>query len=304
MKSQIRPRVLVPVLIAALALGGVAVWKLRGSSSDPAGEQPVAAESVSADAAAPPGDASSSPPQGVAAGWAGEANAICGQVLDTLRTQAPVASTDFTAAARSYEATISAAVSELRALEPAPAQVAGVTALLGLYDRQLTLVREQITAFEAGKLKRVQKLDRENVALEQEADDLATELGATTCAEDVDPADPDAGKAVSLGELKLAKALLEHDVVVVVLYAPRADVDTAVVREARAAATETGAAFVALDGTREADGAVLARTWNLRDTPATVVLGPGPSLVAAITGYADRETIGQAATDAGTRAPS
>lgn len=104
------------------------------------------------------------------------------------------------------------------------------------------------------------------------------------------PAEPDAAPKTAL-----EKALKKHPVVVVVLYAPDSSVDSLAAREARAGALAVRAGFVAVDVTNESALAELAQLFDVRQAPALLVVERGPTVVTQIAGYADRDTVAQAA---------
>jgi hypothetical protein len=95
----------------------------------------------------------------------------------------------------------------------------------------------------------------------------------------------------------LERALARNRIVVAVLYRRHAVVDTLAVREARAAAASVGAGFVAV---RPADAArfPLLTRGGVAATPTVFVFRRGPQLVHRIAGFADRETVAQAAANA------
>ena len=99
------------------------------------------------------------------------------------------------------------------------------------------------------------------------------------------------------GLAKLQTALQKNDSVVLVVYSPSAELDTRVVREARAGANGGGAGFVAVNGLREAHVKALVEAFNLRETPATLVVSQGLIVSSQFSGFADRETVAQAVRD-------
>jgi len=103
------------------------------------------------------------------------------------------------------------------------------------------------------------------------------------------PAEPAAPKTA------LEKALKKHPVVVVVLYAPDSSVDSLAAREARAGALAVRAGFLAVDVTNESAVAELAQLFDVRQAPALLIVERGPKIVTQIAGYADRDTVAQAA---------
>ncbi len=104
----------------------------------------------------------------------------------------------------------------------------------------------------------------------------------------------------------LALALLNHQVVVVSLYAPRSSVDQLALAEARAGATAAGAGFVGLNVVSERDSHAFTRFLatvpnaddRLLDDPAVLVFQQPKSLFVRLNGFADRDTVAQAAQNA------
>jgi hypothetical protein len=121
-----------------------------------------------------------------------------------------------------------------------------------------------------------------------------------------------AGPAVVDGmPAALAKALTSHDVVVVSLYAPRSAVDTMATDEAKHGAALAGAGFVAFN---VADEQIVAPLTSLLtgaqtaadrvlDGPAVLVFQRPRTLFVRFNGFADRDTVAQAAANAGSVAP-
>lgn len=104
----------------------------------------------------------------------------------------------------------------------------------------------------------------------------------------------------------LAHALATHRVVVVSLYAPRSSVDTMATAEARRGATLAGAGFVAFSVADEQvvspltallSGAQTAADRVL-DGPAVLVFQRPRTLFVRFNGFADRDTVAQAAANA------
>jgi hypothetical protein len=100
-------------------------------------------------------------------------------------------------------------------------------------------------------------------------------------------------------ELPIAvrKALAANRVVVVALYDPTAKIDGAALAEAKAGAKLGGVAFVPIDVRRKAVDSLNARYGAVHD-PAVLVLRPPGSLVVRIDGFADKDTVAQAALNA------
>ncbi len=118
----------------------------------------------------------------------------------------------------------------------------------------------------------------------------------------VQPAPPVAPAAGSVDEDALPKvlstALVDHRVVVVGLYDPDAPVDGIALAEARAGARAAGAGFVALNVFAEAQSRPLLELLGTLESPGVLVYRRPDALFARIGGFADRETVAQAASNA------
>jgi hypothetical protein len=86
-------------------------------------------------------------------------------------------------------------------------------------------------------------------------------------------------------------------VVVVGLYDPKAKIDGTAISEARAGAEIAGSSFVPIDVRTNGVDSLNARYGVIQD-PAVLVLRPPGSLVVRIEGFADRDTVAQAAVNA------
>jgi hypothetical protein len=93
------------------------------------------------------------------------------------------------------------------------------------------------------------------------------------------------------------RELSANHVVVVSLYDPNAKIDGTALREAQAGAALSGAAFVPIDVTTSAIDGLNKRFGVLQD-PAVLVLRPPGDLIVRIDGFADRDTVAQAAANA------
>jgi hypothetical protein len=116
------------------------------------------------------------------------------------------------------------------------------------------------------------------------------------------PAAPAAPKPAAAPETNglpspVREGLAANRVVVVSLFDPEAKIDTVATREASAGAALAGARFVALDVTKGlADG--LHERYGVTNDPAVLVLRPPGDLIVRIDGFADRDTVAQAAANA------
>jgi len=95
----------------------------------------------------------------------------------------------------------------------------------------------------------------------------------------------------------ILQALKANRVVVVALYDPKAKIDNTAVSEASAGAELAGTTFVQVDVTSNQVDSLNARYGVIQD-PAVLVLRPPGDLVVRIDGFADRDTVAQAATNA------
>jgi hypothetical protein len=95
----------------------------------------------------------------------------------------------------------------------------------------------------------------------------------------------------------IRRALAADNVVVVALYDPRAKIDGTALAEARAGAKLAGSSFVAVDVRGHGVDSLNAKYGAVQD-PAVLVLRPPESLVVRIDGFADRDTVAQAADNA------
>jgi hypothetical protein len=99
--------------------------------------------------------------------------------------------------------------------------------------------------------------------------------------------------------LSVAQALAVSPTVVAAVYNPQAEVDGISFAEARAGAALAGVGFVGLNVLSRADVGTLTQQLGILPDPGILVFTRGPRpLAARIDGFADKETVAQAATDA------
>jgi hypothetical protein len=96
----------------------------------------------------------------------------------------------------------------------------------------------------------------------------------------------------------LAQALRKHDLVVVGLFDPQARVDRITLAEASAAAEVTQAGFLPLNVLDQRQAGPLVRQLGVLSDPAVLVYRRPGKLVARFDGFADRDTVAQAVTNA------
>jgi hypothetical protein len=108
-----------------------------------------------------------------------------------------------------------------------------------------------------------------------------------------------ASKAAVANQLpaSIRRALAANQVVVVALFDPNAKIDDTAMHEAEAGAQLTGTTFVSIDVTQDAIESLNTRYGVIQD-PAVLVLRPPGDLVVRIDGFADRDTVAQAAANA------
>ena len=97
--------------------------------------------------------------------------------------------------------------------------------------------------------------------------------------------------------LPIRRALAHDRIVVVALYDPAAKIDGAALDEARAGALLAGSSFVKINVRTNAVDSLNAKYGAVQD-PAVIVLRPPGALVVRIDGFADRDTVAQAALNA------
>ena len=97
----------------------------------------------------------------------------------------------------------------------------------------------------------------------------------------------------------LASALARHRVVVVSLHVPNVNLDDMAMLEARAGAASAGAGFVALDVTKEREARPLTKLLGVLESPAVLIYRRPSELASQFAGFADQQTVFQAARNAG-----
>ena len=96
----------------------------------------------------------------------------------------------------------------------------------------------------------------------------------------------------------LSAALARNRVVVVSLYAPDVELDDMAMQEARAGAAEAGAGFVALNVLNESQSRPLTKELGVLEDPAVLVFRRPGELIVRFSGFADKQTVLQAARNA------
>jgi hypothetical protein len=101
--------------------------------------------------------------------------------------------------------------------------------------------------------------------------------------------------------LSLAQSLAVNRTVVAVIYNPQAEVDGIAFAEARAGAALAGAGFVGLNVLSQAEVGKLTEQFGLLPDPAVLIFTRPAHLAGRLDGFADKETVAQAAQNAATR---
>jgi hypothetical protein len=310
MKQHVRLRVIAPLVV--VAVGGLAVWKFvlsEDASTPVASDVPPAVQPASVAPAAEAGaGAAGSPPAGARGGspddWVAAANAICEEADGEIAAIGEPASLRQALRSAPKElAIMQRTLRELQALEIPADTAPKFREMLFAWGASVTAGEEFVDAIAAKRYGKVGTLADKGERLADEGNAIAAELGAGSCAalgESESGAAAD-DEPIDVGALMVAQGLEEKRVAVVVVYAPGAELDGITLREARAGAANTKAAFVAVNGERELFVRGLATKLDFRRTPMVLVFKRGPRLMTQIEGFADRQTVAQAVVNA--RAP-
>lgn len=96
----------------------------------------------------------------------------------------------------------------------------------------------------------------------------------------------------------IATALASKGVVVVALFSPGSTIDELALAEAQAGAKAAKVGFVAVNVLREGQGRAMARLLGVTDSPTLLVYRAPGTLTFRLDGFADLDTVAQAALDA------
>jgi hypothetical protein len=113
------------------------------------------------------------------------------------------------------------------------------------------------------------------------------------------PAKPPAAAQQDGLPLAVSAALARNRIVVVSLYAPKVELDDMALQEAKAGAAEAGAGFVAVNVLSEVQSRQLTKQLGVLEDPAVLVFKRPGDVVTRFSGFADKQTILQAARNAG-----
>lgn len=96
----------------------------------------------------------------------------------------------------------------------------------------------------------------------------------------------------------VVRALHKHSVVVVALYLPSAQVDTAAALEAQAGAKEAGAGYVGINVLNQRGGIAILRKLGVFNTPAVLVVHRPYRVDSEFKDFVDRDVVAQAVAEA------
>ena len=282
MRSQLRLRVLLPVAVLGLLGIGVGAFAMGGP---PGGSDLGGTPGTTTNVAPPP------PPASSLETWTLEADKLCVTASRRLREAGfPTTPEQAVAFLERYLVVYRDLDGGLAALGAPEGEQARVESLRALSAEGMKSAQAMLEAIRAGDRAEVLRIAQRTETVAADIARIMTTLGADRCAEDpFAPADPERG---------LSGALDENRVVVVLFYVPGSNYDAIQAREARAGAAAGGAGFLAVDVSRDRQVASLAAAFEIRDAPALLVVKQGFRVAVRIEGYADRETIAQAAANA------
>jgi hypothetical protein len=275
LRSNLRVRVLVPV--AVLALLGVGFYAFAFSGT-PGGGEPLP----------PVKHQPAAGGKGVTlAAWRKSANKICATLnADTAELATPQSQAELLTLLPASLDLADQAIVELRAVPAPKAQAKRIEKMLKQFERFASVQRKAVTALQGNDAGTFSKLTARAFAANDAGSAIAHDLGAAKCA------------VGSTEDSDLETELARHRVVVAVLYAPGANVDTLAVREARAGAALAGAGFVAVNVYDTHEIAPVTAQYAVRESPSILVFVRNRGAVKQFAGYLDRETVAQAADNA------
>ena len=219
--------------------------------------------------------------------WAKGANTICADLnRDTAGLGNPAGRERMLDALPKGLDLADAALADLRAVPAPAAHKERIATMLGLFGGFIKIERQAVEALRNGDTGAFVQLNGRAFERNNRGNVIARNLGATRCAEG------------GSEDTELTRALKRDSVVVAVLYSPESTVDRLAIREARAGATASKSGFVAIDVYDTREIASVAAEFNLRAAPAVLVFARYQGAVTQIAGYADRQTVAQAADNA------
>jgi hypothetical protein len=288
MRHQLRLRVVLPVAVLALLGAGVGAYASGGGGGGSEGSEFVVTHTSK-----PKASSGVSP-----ALWAKKANAACARGnADVRALRKPQSIVQVESYLVKVLAVAERMDAQLAALGFPKGKTVAAKQLLRTSRTGTAAGQELLAAFRTGDGKAFKAALASGKRINARFAALALRLGADTCAQD-DSEVPELKKAKRPSEALLRVLLLRYSTVVVVFYSPASRVDGAAVYEARAAAVELNAGFLPVNAASDAAVTKFAATYQVHSSPAILVVGPGPKVVAKFEGFADRKTVAQAISDA------
>jgi hypothetical protein len=289
MRQQLRLNVLIPVAVLGLLGAGFGAYAMGGAPGPEAIPAPVTTTAPAAPAAQKP-----KPGVVTAEAWATAANALCTEAgLEAQVLGKPMTRKELVQWFARFNKFFTFFNPRLAALGWPQGKKDVVLGLQRHYKQSAAVIRRAHALLKARDYERAAALLEQTEIAGEDPDKTFKKLGAKVCASDSAKVLKDAQATDSLEWM-----LLRYRTVVVVFYSPESTVDGAVVIEARAAALDTGAGFVAVNVKREAQVAALAIGYEVLDTPSVLVFTRGPRLRSHFSGIVDRVTVAQAVTNA------
>jgi hypothetical protein len=290
MASQLRLRVVLPVVVLGVLGLGVGAFATRGPAPD-AGQPPL-----------PPTQGGTTTTKPQESGWAKRANAMCTRLSarkDALLVDEPKSAAEFEALVADLVEFEDLLARKFAELGWPRGEKKAVLALRSTLAKIVATSHDGLDALHAGNNAALTRAIEHSQPLVDKFNRGVKRLGAPVCADD--PLGAISERAIQKygsAEAALNHELSKHGVVVVLFYAPGDSYDTIQTRETRAGALAAGVGFLALDVTNNRQVGTLAAKHDVRDGPTTLIFKRGPKLVYRVAGYMDREAVAQAAADA------
>ena len=302
MKSKVDPRLLIVLGIALVVLVGFGAVQVLGGDDEAAPTAAGSSTDADADADAEgPIDGQPIVATDGQSDWAAQATVICSEGVDNVTLDADATSPEAVADAI---AQVRGVIDELGALDPPPGAEAEAAEFVSLLESSLDAASALFPDGGEVDLEALGGFLEEQAATGARLIELGGQLGVDACVsgpagsgEQTVPVGTLESEPGAQGLLDLQGALQGSESVVVVVYTPNSELDTRVVREARAGASGSGAGFLAVNGTRQGQIKLLAEAFELRETPTTLVVNRGLVVASRFSGFTDRETVAQAVKD-------
>jgi hypothetical protein len=292
MRQQLRLRVLLPVAVLGLLGAGFGAYA-TGRPPEERVPGPPPATTTAAEEPAPGQRKGIAPKK-----WARSMEALCAEAdAEVMHTVAELGTAD------DAEAFLVATADVHRWLAPKVAELGWpkgekrvVVALRADLDRGARVSSRALEALETDDVATIHELRDGAERIDLRIRRALHRLGADACLERSKAPAAKAEKRRSTPPPKtaLARALSRYRTAVVVFYTSKGAVDNAAIREARAAAVETEAGFLAFNAEAGGTVAKLAQDYDVLAAPAVLVFRSGPKVTTRFDGYADRETVAQA----------